>query len=144
MGPKLNINPGFSLEQNAMLYTGAAFSMKFDKEPVILEVSTDYDLLQNNMEASICIDYWLLNPQVNDTCNFFLGIGTGYGIDFSLSDIRLNSIKRFVLGFNWTLYDGFLEPFVQLNLQLEGRTKNIIFSEYSINTPISVGVRFYQ
>lgn len=143
LGAQLNVNPGITINGDFLLFSGAAFTVKLDKDPIILNISTDYNIVNNLFEGSVGLDYWLINPAINEYCNFFLGLGVGYGIDFNLSEFYLESMKRIVLGFNWILYDGFMEPFIQLSIQNESRINLNLKSLISFNAPVSAGIRFY-
>lgn len=143
IGPQVELNTGINFYNDFLMQTGASCSIKFDKEPVVIAVSTDYDFMMNRFDALCTVDYWLINPPINDYCNFFAGIGAGYGIEAWKTDFTLNSVKRIVFGFNWIYLDGFMEPFIQLAIQQNSFINANFNSNTTFTFPVSTGIRFY-
>ena len=143
IGPQIEINTGVNFYNDFLMQTGAACSIKLDNEPVVIAVSTDYDIMMNRFDALCTVDYWLVNPPISDYCSFFAGIGAGYGIEAWKTDFTLNSVKRIVFGFNWIYLDGFMEPFIQLAIQQNSFVNANFNTDTTFTFPVSSGIRFY-
>lgn len=143
IGPQVEVTEGFISSDGLILSAGASCSMKLDKEPVVINISTYYDFMQKTIEQQVTCDYWIFRPKISNFCTLFLGAGTGIGVRFSKNDFYVSSIKRIVSGFSWTYYDGFMEPYIQFTIQHESLTDTEFSEKYDFKFPVSTGVRFY-
>ncbi len=127
--------------KDAIFEAGISCSIRNDNFPLVIFVATDYNFSDNSFNASVTGDYWLFNPMIGDYCSFFAGSGTCVGGSFSGKKTFFCAAPRFVLGFNWIFYDGFLEYFVQTAVQPEWKIgKN---SKFDFKIPCNAGIRLY-
>lgn len=142
IGPQLDITPGLLLNKNeAITEAGISCSIKMDNVPIVIGVATDYSIIQQTFDACGSLDFWIFNPMIGDYCSFFTGIGASSGASFSDKDIAFTAGGRALFGFNWILYDGFMEYFVQAAIQPTGRFGND--SLFQLKFPVNAGIRLY-
>ncbi|MDE5897939.1 MAG: hypothetical protein K2H09_01545 [Treponemataceae bacterium] len=145
IGPQLRIIPGISTEDGRFLAAGAACSMKFDRIPFYIAVSTDFDFLSGSFDVSAAADYWILNPRISDCWKWFFGVGLMAGASFSGSSVSVGAAPRAFFGMSWIFFDGYFELYAQQGVQPEVRA---VFGQDSgmqvpIRFPSDVGVRFW-
>lgn len=143
IGPQLDSSEGIYFGDSTILNVGASCSIKLDKEPIVVNFTTNYDIVNNFFEPAITVDYWLFSPKISNSCNYFLGIGCGLGAEISKNDLYYANLKRIVSGFSWTYYDGFMEHFIQLAIQQENQINHNLKTRYTLKFPLSMGTRFY-
>ena len=133
---------GFSTAKNEKFFpAGIACTIKNDNYPIVLAFCTDFDKLQNSFEFYFTADYWIFRPHISSNCIFFAGPGTAAGTSLGSDFFAIYIAPRAVFGLSWILYDGFLEPFVQLGIQPETRLSGNL--DLAIKFPLNLGVRFY-
>ena len=140
IGPQIDFTTGTD-ENAVILQAGISCSIKNDNFPLVFSVATDYDFSENSFNASIAGDYWLFNPMIGNYCSFFAGSGACIGGSFFDDKAFFCAAPRFVLGFSWIFYDGFLEYFVQAAVQPEWKIGEN--SEFNLKIPCNAGIRLY-
>lgn len=140
IGPQIDFTTG--TDENSMIFqAGISCSIKNDNFPLVVSVATDYDFSENSFNAFITGDYWLFNPMLGDYCSFFAGPGTYVGGTFFDDKAFFCAAPRFVSGFGWIFYDGFLEYFVQAAVQPEWKLG--LATEFNLKIPFNAGIRLY-
>ncbi len=140
IGPQIDFSTGTD-GNDAIFQAGISCSIKNDNFPLVISVATDYDFSENSFNAFVTGDYWVFNPMLGDYCSFFAGSGASVGGSFFDDKAFFCAAPRFVLGFSWIFYDGFLEYFAQAAIQPEwkiGRT-----TEFELKIPFNAGIRLY-
>lgn len=140
IGPQLDFTTGTD-ENETIFQAGISCSIRSDNFPLVISVATDYDFSANSFNMFITGDYWLFNPMIGNYCSFFAGSGACVGGSFFDDKAFFCAAPRFVLGFSWIFYDGFLEYFAQAAVQPEwkiGRT-----TEFEFKIPCNAGIRLY-
>lgn len=142
IGAQSDSSFGFSTVRNEKFFpTGIACTIKNDNYPIVFAFCTDFDKLQNSFEFYFTADYWILRPLISSNCTFFAGPGTVAGTSLGSDFFAIYFAPRAVFGFSWILYDGFLEPFVQIGIQPETRLSDKL--DYAVKLPVNIGARFY-
>ena len=59
IGPQLDFSEGLYFGDSTILNAGASCSIKLDKEPIVVNFTTNYDIVNNFFEPAITVDYWL-------------------------------------------------------------------------------------
>ncbi len=146
MGPLFMANQKIEYSQSVTQSFGAACSLKFDTLPIYFEFSTEYAPFTNDFDINLSGDFWFSNPQILPNWNFYYGAGLALGSDFYSNKFMLNFGPRLLVGFNWQLFDGFIELFVQQaaqqNVSFEFGGQGRTF--YPLELPFSVGFRVWD
>lgn len=140
IGPQLDFTTGTD-GNDTIFQAGISCSIKNDNFPLVISVATDYDFSENSFNTSVTGDYWLFNPMLGDHCSFFAGSGAYVGGTFFDDKAFFCAAPRFVLGFSWIFYDGFLEYFAQAAIQPEWNIGGT--TEFDLKIPFNAGIRLY-
>ena len=124
---------------------GASFSLKPERFPFYLFLDTSADPFSHFFTVRAAADYWILNPPISDYMHFFFGVGALCGANMYSKDVDLVLAPRVLFGLNWILFDGFLEPFLQITAQ---PAFALDFADNACNflmeIPIAIGVRIWN
>lgn len=144
LGAQLNAAPKFSQDAHSFA-AGASFSFKTDRFPLAFAFETNYDFFLNSFDAGISADWWLCNPVIHGNWSFFAGAGAFIGTRIHTDGAVFSAAPRAVLGTNLTLFDGFLELFVQAAAQPEFQYD---FQDagcgFRFAVPVAFGIRIWD
>lgn len=148
IGATVNSTMEFGVNSTAKKFSsafGASFSLKPERLPFHLFLDTSADPFSHFFTVRAAADYWILNPSITDYMHFFFGAGALCGANMYSKKIDLVFAPRALLGLNWVLFDGFLEPFLQITAQpafaldFADNTCNFL-----IEVPVAIGVRIWN
>ncbi|MBP5520769.1 MAG: hypothetical protein J6X84_09380 [Treponema sp.] len=92
-------------------------------------------------------DYWLIENQLQNTWNFFSGLGFSGSIQtYDFQDFNFEVSARAFVGMNWLFYDHFLEFYVQQNIAptyIKSTNDLVQKNNYLINFPFEAGLRMH-
>lgn len=92
-------------------------------------------------------DYYALDLQVKNTLSFYSGFGAeGSLLTKDFSDWTVSAGARFFAGINWTMYDNYLEFYLQQNV-VPGLIKDLSNSDskaaFMLALPLEAGIRMH-
>ena len=144
-GAQLNANPKIHFGNDSSFAAGASCTLKTDSIPLYFTFETNYDFYADTFDIGIGADYWFCNPQIAANWGWFLGAGAFASAGIEKDDALVNIAPRAVLGTNFTLFDGFLELFVQAaaqpSLQFDIRDSDVNFL---MEIPVAFGIRIWD
>lgn len=148
IGACVNSTMEFGVNSTAKKFSsafGASFSLKPERLPFHLFLDTSADPFSHFFTVRAAADYWILNPPLSDYMHFFLGVGVLCGANMYSTNVDLVFAPRVLLGLNWILFDGFLEPFLQITAQ---PAFALDFADnvcnFLMEVPVAIGVRIWN
>lgn len=127
---------------------GAALTFKLDSSPLYFAVN--WQLEDTNQTVGITADYWVLNETISYVFdapfNIFLGIGgfcnLAFNQDSESEEFQPSLGLRVPFGVNMYLFDGVIEPFLQISPSFGVKFIPTIGAN-TVYWPISFGCRIW-
>ena len=141
-GVQAGLKPGVLINQNGKefnSFTGTLTgSLRFSRIPLV--VGAGFEAGKYGYGLMAFADYWIVDVQVKNTCNFYSGFGFCADVlTKNFNAFTYSAGTRFFAGMNWLFYDNYLEVFAQQNLVPTYKSTN----DFIIALPFEAGIRMH-
>lgn len=141
-GIQAGLKPEVLINQHGKDFNGfsgtISGSLRLSRIPLV--VGAGLELGKEGYGLMAFADYWVVDLQVKNTCNFYSGFGFCADVlTKSFKDFSYSAGTRFFAGLNWLFYDNYLEVFAQQNIVPTYKSTN----NFIIALPFEAGIRMH-
>lgn len=152
-GVQLSGNPGLLINQENIKperFTGRVIgTIKSGRLPVAAGFGLEGGKLFSDVSYGFTAfaDYYALDLQVKNTLNLYSGFGAeGSLLTKNFNDWTVCAGARFFAGINWTMYDNYLEFYIQQNAVpgfIKDLSKSSTKPAFMLGLPLEAGIRMH-
>ena len=153
-GAQFNLTPSFLINQdgakNPKIDFSAIGTFKFDRLSAAIGAGLNAGFHNSSFTfgPSVFFDYWAINFQIENTLNFYSGVGASAALVTDIKNWKFETGVRFFAGLNKLLIDNYIEIYVQQNIvpsysMILGNNADFDSQSFRFNFPLEIGTRLH-